>query len=117
MAHFCVEAVTAPHLQRVDLKHGGASDNFVALLKNHPSLESVRLWNKGFATLSDAALASLVTIPKLNKLSLEFAVFTYAGGLNRLKELPNLAVLELKDVALSDEGPLAKPGQSRTSPR
>ncbi len=100
---FCIEAVTAPHLLHVDMKHGGASDNFVALLKNHPSLESVRLWNKGFATLSDAALASLVTIPKLNKLSLEFAVFTYAGGLNRLKELPNLAVLELKDVALSDE--------------
>jgi hypothetical protein len=45
----------------------------------------------------------LVTIPKLTKLSLEFAVFTYAGGLNRLKELPKLSVLELKDVALSEE--------------
>lgn len=100
---FCVEAVTAPRLQRVDLKHGAASDNFVAFLRNHPSLESVRLWAKGYAGLSDASLATLVTIPKLNKLSLEFSVFTYAGGLNRLKELPNLATLELKDVALAEE--------------
>lgn len=100
---FCIEAVTAPKLQRVDLKHGAASDQFVVMLKNHASLESVRLWAKGYAGLSDAALASLVTIPKLNKLSLEFSVFTYAGGLNRLKELPNLTILDLKDVALSNE--------------
>lgn len=100
---FCIEAVTAPRLQRVDLKHGAASDQFVALLKNHPSLESVRLWAKGYAGLSDASLAFLVTIPKLNKLSLEFSVFTYAGGLNRLKEIPSLATLELKDVAISAE--------------
>lgn len=100
---FCIEAVTAPHLQRVDLKHGAASDNFVAMLKGHPNLESVRLWNKSFATLSDASIASLVTLPKLSKLSLEFAVFSYSGGLNRLKEIPNLATLDLKDVALSEE--------------
>jgi hypothetical protein len=100
---FCIEAVMAPKLQRADLKHGAASDHFVALLKHHPSLESVRLWAKGYAGLSDAAIASLVTIPKLNKLSLEFAVFTYAGGLNRLKEIPGLTTLDLKDVALSPE--------------
>ena len=100
---FTIEAVTAPHLQRIDLKHGAADDKFIALLKNHPSLESVRLWSKGYAGLTDASLATLVTIPKLNKLSLEFAVLTYAGGLNRLKELPNLKVLELKDVALVPE--------------
>jgi hypothetical protein len=100
---FTIEAITAPHLKRVDLKHGAADDNFVALLKNHPSLESVRLWNKGYATLSDAALATLATVPNLNKLSLEFGVFTYAGGLNRLKELPKLAVLELKDDAISPD--------------
>jgi hypothetical protein len=99
---FCIEAVNAPRLQRVDLKHGAASDVFAALLKNHPSLESVRLWAKGYAGLTDAAIASLVTIPKLSKLSLEFSVFTYDGGLKRLKELPKLATLELKDVALSD---------------
>lgn len=100
---FCIEAVMAPHVKRVDLKHGAAADDLVALLKNHPSLESVRLWNKGYASLSDASLATLITISKLNKLSLEFAVLTYAGGLNRLKELPNLATLELKDVALAEE--------------
>ena len=100
---FCIEAVMAPKLQRADLKHGAASDQFVVLLKHHPSLESVRLWAKGYAGLSDAAIASLVTIPKLNKLSLEFAVFTYAGGLNRLKEIPGLTTLDLKDVALSPE--------------
>ncbi len=100
---FCIEAVTAPKLQRVDLKHGAASDQFATLLKNHPSLEFVRLWAKGYAGLSDAALASLVTIPKLTKLSLEFSVFTYAGGLNRLKEIPGLVTLDLKDIALSPE--------------
>ena len=63
----------------------------------------MRLWNKGFATLSDASIAALVTLPKLNKLSLEYAVFTFAGGLHRLKELPNLATLDLKDVAISHE--------------
>jgi hypothetical protein len=100
---FTIEAITAPHLQRIDLKHGAADDKFVALLKNHPSLESVRLWAKGYAGLTDASLATLVTIPKLSKLSLEFGVLTYAGGLNRLKELPKLAVLDLKDVALAPE--------------
>ena len=100
---FCIEAITAPRLQRVDMKHGAASDEFVALLKNHPSLESVRLWAKGYAGLTDASLASLVTIPKLSKLSLEFSVFTYAGGLRRLKELPALTTLDLKDVALAPE--------------
>ncbi|CAN5830782.1 hypothetical protein BH11VER1_BH11VER1_04490 [soil metagenome] len=104
---FCIESITAPHLQSVDMKHGAANDAFVLLLKNHPSLESVRLWAKNFAGLSDTSLATLVTIPKLKQLSLEFSVFTYAGGLNRLKELPNLATLNLKDVALSD-GDLAK---------
>ena len=100
---FCIDAVTAPHLQRVDMKHSGASDSFVALMKGHPSLQSVRLWNKGYATLSDASIATLVTLPKLSKLSLEFAVFTYSGGLHRLKEIPGLTTLDLKDVALSDE--------------
>lgn len=100
---FTIEAITSPHLQRVDLKHGAADDTFVALLKNHPSLESVRLWAKGYAGLTDASLATLVTIPKLNKLSLEFGVFTYAGGLNRLKEAPKLATLDLKDDAISPE--------------
>jgi hypothetical protein len=100
---FTIEAITSPHVQRIDLKHGAADDAFVALLKNHPSLESVRLWAKGYAGLTDASLATLVTIPNLNKLSLEFGVFTYAGGLNRLKELPKLAALELKDDAISPE--------------
>jgi len=100
---FCIEAVTAPKLQRVDLKHGGASDEFAALLKNHPSLESVRLWSQGSLGLSDAAAASLATIPKLSKLSLEYAVFTYAGGLHNLKEIRGLTSLDLKDVALSEE--------------
>ena len=100
---FCIEAITAPHLKSVDMKHGAADDRYVAMLKGHPSLESVRLWNRDYATLTDACIASLVTLPKLNKLSLEFAVFTYAGGLNRLKEIKSLTALDLKDVAISDE--------------
>lgn len=100
---FCIDAITAPHLKSVDMKHSAADDRYVAMLKGHASLETVRLWNKGFSTLSDACIASLVTLPKLSKLSLEFAPFTYAGGLNRLKELPNLAILQLKDDAINGD--------------
>ena len=104
---FATEALTAPHLRTVDLKHGAADDKFVALLANHPALETLRLWPKGGAWLTDAAFKHLSTIPKLKKLTVDLSVLTYDGGLNLLKKLPNLATLDFHEVAIS-EGDLAK---------
>lgn len=100
---FCIEVVTAPNLRSVDLKHGAADDKFVALLVRHPSLESLRLWPKGGASLTDAAFASIVTLPKLKKLTVDCSVLSYEGGLKLLKNLPNLETLDFHEVALTDE--------------
>jgi len=100
---FCIEAVTAPNLHSVDLKHSAADDKFVALLANHPALESVRLWPKGGAGLTDAAFANLVTIPKLKKLVVDCSVLSYAGGLKLLKNFPALEALEFHEAAITEE--------------
>ena len=100
---FGIEFVTAPHLKSVDLKHGAADDKFVALLANHPALERVRLWPKGYATLTDASFASIATIKTLKDLEVDLSVLTYNGGLNQLKNLPELTTLDLKEAAISDE--------------
>jgi len=100
---FCIEVVTAPNLRSVDLKHGAADDKFVALLARHPSLETVRLWPKGGASLTDAAFASLVTIPKLKKLTVDYSVLSYEGGLKLLKNVPNLETVDFHEVVLTDD--------------
>jgi len=97
------QIVTAKHLKNVLLQHGVSSDANVAFLAKHPALEVLKLWPSGTAVLTDAALASIATIPNLKELNLELSVFTYAGGLNRLKELPNLTTLNLKDDAITEE--------------
>ncbi len=100
---FCMEVVTAPNLRSVNLKHSAADDKFVALLANHPSLESVRLWPKGGAWITDAAIAPLTTIPKLKKLTIDLSVLSYEGGLKLLKKIPNLETLEFHEAAISEE--------------
>ena len=77
---FCIKVVTAPNLRTVDLKHGAADDKFVAMLANHPALESVRLWPKGGAGITDAAFKDLATLQKLKKLTLDLSVLSYDGG-------------------------------------
>jgi hypothetical protein len=93
----------AKKLRNMTLQHGVAGDANIALLARHPALEILKLWPSGTAALTDAALPALATIPNLKDLTLELSLFTYAGGLSRLKELPKLATLNLKEVALSDE--------------
>lgn len=44
---FATEVLTAPRLRTVDLKHAAADAKFVALLADHPTLETLRLWPKG----------------------------------------------------------------------
>ena len=99
---FATEVLTAPPLRSVDLKHGGADDKFVALMANHPALETLRLWPKGGAWLTDAAFKDISTIRNLKKLTIDLSVLTYDGGLNLLKKLPNLATLDFHEAAISD---------------
>jgi hypothetical protein len=104
---FATEVLTAPRLRSVDLKHGGAADKFVALMANHPALETLRLWPKGGAWLTDAAFEHLATISKLKKLTIDFSVLSYEGGLKLLKNLPHLTTLEFHESSIS-EADLAK---------
>ncbi len=96
------QIATAPHLRQVLLQHGVASDANTACLAKHPALEIVRLWPSGTAALTDAGIPPLATIPNLKELSIDLSVLTYAGGLNRLKELPKLTRLALNGVALPE---------------
>ena len=75
----------------------------MALLANHPALERLRLWPKGYATLTDASFASIATIKTLKDLEVDLSVLTYTGGLSQLKNLPELTTLDLKEAAISDE--------------
>ena len=97
------EIVKARHLREMLLQHGVSGDANIALLAHHPSLEVLHLWPHGTATLTDAAIPSLATIPNLRELSLEFSVFTYAGGLHYLKDCPKLTKLTLTEDAISQE--------------
>lgn len=97
------QIATAKHLRDILLQHGVSSDANISLLAHHPTLEIVKLWPKGTAALTDAALPALATIPNLKELTLELSVFTYAGGLNRLKDIPKLTKLTLNDDAVSEE--------------
>ncbi|MFM8470569.1 MAG: hypothetical protein ACKODH_11460 [Limisphaerales bacterium] len=98
------QIATAKKLRDVMLQHTVCSDANIALLARHPSLEKIRLWPNGnYGVLTDAALPSLATLPKLKELTLEFSIFTYAGGLKHLKDIPTLTKLTLGEVAVSDE--------------
>jgi hypothetical protein len=97
------QIATATHLRDILLQHGVASDANIALLAHHPGLEVVKLWPKGTAVLTDAALPSLATIPNLKELTLELSVFTYADGLSHLKKLSKLSKLQLNEDAISED--------------
>lgn len=97
------QIATASHLKNMLLQHGVSSDANIALLAKHPSLEVLKLWPSGTAALTDAGIPPLATIPNLKELTIELSVLTYAGGLSKLKESPKLAVLNLKECAISDE--------------
>ena len=76
-------------------------------LSNHPALETLRLWPKGVAWLTDASVKHFSTIPKLKKLTVDLFVLSYDRGLNLLNELPNLSTLEFHEAAIF-EADLAK---------
>jgi len=97
------QIVTAPKLRVATLQHGVSSDANVALFAKHPSLENLKLWPSGTAALTDKGVAALADISNLKELTIELSVLTYAGGLNRLKELTKLEKLNLNGIATSDD--------------
>ena len=103
---FGVEALDAPKLKTVVLEHGAASDAIVARMANHPAVETLKLGEWGGSTLTDAALPTLATLKKLTRLQIYLTALSY-DGLRHLKDLPNLATLDLIEVELP-EGDLEK---------
>jgi hypothetical protein len=97
------QIASAKNLRQLTLQHGLASDANVALLSRHPALEKVWLWPHGpYAILTDAAISSLATLPKLKDLTLDYSRFTYDGGLNHLKQIGTLEKLSLGNAIVSE---------------
>ena len=103
---FGIEALDAPKLKTVVLEHGSASDAIVARLANHPAVETLKLGEWGGSTLTDAAMPTLATLKKLTRLQIYLTALSY-DGLRHLKDLPDLATLDLIEVDLP-EGDLEK---------
>lgn len=78
------QIASAKNLRQLTLQHGLACDGNVALLSQHPALEKVWLWPHGpYAILTDAAISSLVTLPKLKDLTLDYSRFAIASNSSR----------------------------------
>ena len=94
---------SAKNLRQLTLQHALACDANVALLSQHPALEKVWLWPHGpYAILTDAAIPSLATLPKLKDLTLDYSRFTYEGGLKHLKQIGTLEKLSLGNAIVSE---------------
>jgi hypothetical protein len=94
---------TAPHLRKLRLAHAAGSDVAAKAIENHPTLESVQFWSVGGATLTEAGVRSLTTIPNLQELAFYYTVVTYEGSLQHLKELAKLERLTMGEVDVSAE--------------
>ena len=92
------EIATAPRLRRVRLAHGAANDASVAALAGHPAIEMLYLWPSNTYGLTDKAIPALATLPELTD-----SVLHYTDSLERLKRLPKLKKLTLREVAISDD--------------
>jgi len=99
---FCIEALGAPHLKSVELAEKAATPARVEELAARSKIESLSLFAHNVITVDDACLASISRIKTLKTLRLHFTVLTYDGGLKHLLQLPNLTVLDLNSVDVSD---------------
>lgn len=93
---------SCPKLKTLRLYHGFVTDETVTPLAKNATIETLNLSPLLTAGVSDAALASLATMTGLKDVTISHTVLTYAGGLNRLKELTNLTKLTLTEVGVSD---------------
>ncbi len=89
-------------LTKLSLNHDQITDNGLALLANHPTLESLMFSPQMSPRLTDAALKTVATLKALKELTINDTVLTYEGGLQFLKALPNLQKLALGKVGLSE---------------
>jgi hypothetical protein len=85
-------------LRSVDICHSQATDVGVAQFAKHPNLEEFSISSQGRPKrITDQAVSSLATIPKLKRLALEETFLTYEGGLKHLAPLKGqLQALSLK---------------------
>ena len=86
-------------LEQLDLQGSSIGDRGVAALKDLRELRKLYLGGKG-ATITDASVDVLLTLTKLEQLSLKKSGLT-KDGVKRLMALPNLKVLSLNINALS----------------
>ena len=93
---------TAPKLTHVHLMHGAGSDRAAKALENHPRLEIVEFVSTGAPVLTEAGVASLLTLKNVKELALHNTVATCEGSLKQLKTIPALTKLTMMDVDISE---------------
>jgi hypothetical protein len=67
--------------------HSGFTDVGIAALRNHPSLEAIKIGPMWDSTLTDKSLESLSTCPKLKSFGISETWLTWEGGLKHLVKL------------------------------
>ena len=77
-------AASLPQLKYIGVWHVRVSDAGMEHLREHPSLEEIRLGPFWGELMTDKTLAHLATCPKLAKLSFGETYLTYEGGLKHL---------------------------------
>jgi hypothetical protein len=79
---------TVSSLRSVDICHSKATDAGIAHFAKHPNLEEFSISSQGRPNrVTNKALLSLATIPKLKRLTLQETFLTYEGGLKHLASL------------------------------
>jgi hypothetical protein len=90
-------AATLPHLAELHIWHARFTDAGIAALKNHPSLEVIKVGPMWANDITDASLAALATCPKLRHIQIAETYLSWDNGLSHISKLPNLAILDLKN--------------------
>jgi hypothetical protein len=90
-------------LKKLELCHSPVTDAGLRALKAHPTLEDFTISSQARPErITEQCLATLTTLPKLKRLSLQETFLTYEGGLKLLKAKP-LEALSLKGTLVLPE--------------
>jgi hypothetical protein len=74
-------------LQSIDIFHTRVTDEGIAHLENHPSLQDVRFAPMGSPRVTNRSLRTLATLPKIKRIGLNETFLTYDDGFEHLKPL------------------------------
>jgi hypothetical protein len=74
-------------LQSIDIFHTRVTDEGIAHLENHPSLQDVRFAPMGSPRVTNRTLRTLATLPKIKRIGLYETFVTYDDGFEHLKPL------------------------------